>query len=121
MAQFSPDPHDDALRFSHDFVVPEPQYSIALCLEILIPMCVLGGGGVLGTIGLHDEFRLETHKIDDIRPERHLTFEFMSLNPSAAQCLPKHIFGFGRISSHGFREGALSWLNRRGHGFPLLG
>ncbi|MBB3343786.1 hypothetical protein FHW73_001652 [Luteimonas sp. RC10] len=92
-------------RFEHrlgtleDVVIPEAQDPEALLIQPRVANCVFRRIGVLAAVRLDDQACTEMHEVHDVRTDRLLTAELLSIESVGAEMTPKHVLGFGHVST----------------------
>ena len=77
-----------AVRIPQNIVVPEPQHAksfaakIAVAHDVLLVLCVLP------PIDLDDQLSSKAREVNDVRTDRHLPFEFVTVETMSAQPVP---------------------------------
>ncbi len=87
-------------------VVPEPQDTETLLLEIRVATAIMRTFGMLPTVSLYNQPLIQTCEVNDIMVDRQLSLELVSCKALGAENLPKAVFGIGLLRPHA--SGALA-------------
>ena len=104
--RFSAEGENDAQLFEHTlkfldyFVVPKPQYRIALATQPRISiLIVLHLFGMLSTIDFYNQQLLDTYKIHDIATYGFLPLELQTHETMCTQLIPQPLFGYSLVGA----------------------
>ena len=91
--------------------IPKPQHSIFMIGKPLVANCVAPAVRMLSTIHFHDQMEFTANKVDCIATDRHLSDEFVAVQPARSQAIPEHAFSICRHPSQASRLASLGLVS----------
>jgi hypothetical protein len=88
-----------ALGIRQNIVVPESQYTKSPGPQIVITRFVPQVLGMLPAIDLNNQLAAKACKVNDIRSDRHLSLEVVSIEAMRSQSIPHPTLCIGKVAS----------------------
>jgi len=83
-------------------MIPEAQHPITILLQKVVALLIIFVLQMLASVQFNDEIMFQTDKIDDIRPDGFLTFEFEAKKSMAPQVIPQPGFCVCHVAAQVF-------------------